>query len=271
MLIFQPMSDELYSVRMHAERAGAHLCGAERLVSADRIEETAAVLVRRALVHPRGCAEGLRLAVDRVDPASVVRGRLPAVTTLQVSDFSTGRALAAELLAKAGVSSAAAVFAIHCLARGAAPDGRSMRGAMLVGATSGRRLEPDAARGVRVTRMDLSPQAEERLRADLAACGLDRPQVREALVLAAKVLAAPGVVAELCWSDDPDYTTGYVASADLGYVRLTELKPAGDERGGRVFFVDEARVDLAALIAFLEHQVFLADAVGAVYPPREPR
>ncbi|UWZ80991.1 6-carboxyhexanoate--CoA ligase [Geoalkalibacter halelectricus] len=269
MLAFLPMDEAIYSVRMHAQRAGAHLCGAERLVPQARIEETAATLVRRALAHPRGRAEGLRLAVDLVDKEGVLHGRLPDVTTVRVGDFCSGRALAAQLLGGCGVTQAAARFALDTLAAGAAPDGRSMRGAMLVGAHSGRRLEPDAARGVRVTRMDLSARAEQSLGAALAPYGLDRVQVREALVLAAKVLAAPGVVAELCWSDDPDYLTGYVACAELGYVRITELKPRGDERGGRAFFVDERNLDLQGLCNFLERQVFLADDIGTVHPPRE--
>ena len=32
-----------------------------------------------------------------------------------------------------------------------------------------------------------------------------------------------GVVAELCWSDDPDYTTGYVAGKNIGYVRIKPI------------------------------------------------
>ena len=32
------------------------------------------------------------------------------------------------------------------------------------------------------------------------------------IVLATKVSAHPATVAELCWSDDPEYITGYVAS-----------------------------------------------------------
>ena len=35
--------------------------------------------------------------------------------------------------------------------------------------------------------------------------------MREALVLASKVQSAEGIVGELCWSDDPDDTIGYVA------------------------------------------------------------
>jgi 6-carboxyhexanoate--CoA ligase len=140
-----------------------------------------------------------------------------------------------------------------------------MRGAMLVDSQSGERLEPDRARGVRASRMDLTPAAELELRRGLAALGLDNLHVREALVLAAKVLAAPGMVAELCWSDDPDYTAGYVAAPALGYVRFPHLKPLGEERGGRAFFVRGENPDLPALIEHLEQAVLLVDTVGALH------
>jgi 6-carboxyhexanoate--CoA ligase len=37
-------------------------------------------------------------------------------------------------------------------------------------------------------------------------------RVKEAPVLATKVSAHPATIAELCWSDDPEYITGYVTS-----------------------------------------------------------
>jgi 6-carboxyhexanoate--CoA ligase len=151
------------------------------------------------------------------------------------------------------------------LAEGPAPGGCSMRGAMLVDAASGHRLEPDRARGVRASRMDLTPAAEGELRRGLAALGLDNEHVREALVLAAKVLSAPGIVAELCWSDDPAYTAGYVAGPSLGYVRFSHLKPLGEERGGRAFFVRSEGLDLAAFIEHLERSVLLVDRIGALH------
>ena len=39
--------------------------------------------------------------------------------------------------------------------------------------------------------------------------------VQEALVLASKVLSAPNVVGELCWSDDPNYIIGYVSANNI--------------------------------------------------------
>jgi 6-carboxyhexanoate--CoA ligase len=144
-----------------------------------------------------------------------------------------------------------------------------MRGAMLVDAGSGERLENDPARGIRATRMDLSPVAEADLHRELLRRGIDNPHVREALVLAAKVVCAPGIVAELCWSDDPDYTAGYVCTPVHGYFRFPHLKPAGDERGGRAFFLRPG-IDPAPTVHFLEKAVILFTEIGTFHPDRTP-
>lgn len=258
------MDESLYSVRMHSRREKRHLSGAERLVGPADLAAAAAAMVRRALGHPRGRAEEIRLAVDLVPPTGIRRGRLLDLRTFRVRDYQQGRGAARCLLQQAGVAEAAVTAAMDWIAQGAAPDGRAMRGAMLIDAESGARLEADPARGVRVSRMDLTADAEAELRTRLAERGLDNPHVREALVLASKVLAAPEVLAELCWSDDPDYTAGYVASRSFGYVRFPQLKPRGEERGGRAFFVHGAGLDRAGLVAFLEHAVLLIDRIGTI-------
>ncbi|ALC16201.1 6-carboxyhexanoate-CoA ligase [Desulfuromonas soudanensis] len=258
------MNETLYSLRMHASRGGEHLSGAEELTTQPHLETLAAALVRRALGHPRGAAESIQITVEAVDAGRVRRGVLPDLRTLSVTDFRQGRKAAAALLETAGISALAATAAITALEKGASPSGKSMRGAMLIDATSGKRLEPDASRGVRASRMGLTPGAAALLRERLSARGLDNPHVREALVLAAKVLSVPGIAAELCWSDDPDYTAGYVAALQLGYVRLTHLKPVGEERGGRAFFVRPGHGDINGIIEQLERSPLLIDEIGAI-------
>jgi len=261
------MNPTLYSLRMHSSREGKHISGAERIVPAAELASAGRSLLQRALDHPRGPAAELRLSAEVIDPATVRCGRLPDVRTLPVADYRAGRRQAVELLVKAGVSRQAIDRALAALVAGPAPGGASMRGAMLVDADSGARLEADPARGVRASRMDLTRSADRLLRRRLARAGLNNPHVREALVLAAKVLATPGIVAELCWSDDPDYTAGYVATAADGYLRLPHLKPLGEERGGRAFFWRCGPASLEETVAFLERQVLLLDRVGTIALP----
>ncbi len=105
--------------------------------------------------------------------------------------------------------------ALNLLSNGAAPLGLNMRGAMIIDAVSGERLEPDHERGIRASRFDWTDEALDTMTKKLAAIGLTHFRTHEALALATKVAHAPGIIAELCWSDDPDYTAGYVASLKL--------------------------------------------------------
>ena len=157
-----------------------------------------------------------------------------------------GMARAAELLAADGVSRVPEIMALF-------RDTYAMRGAMLLDANTLERLEPDRARGVRATRMD----AAEPAAADAGA----KNHFREALVLASKVQAAPGIVAEICVSDDPDYVTGYVASKSLGYRRITTIKEKGDPSGGRIFLFRGPRSLVPDCIRFLQEQTVLVEGV----------
>ncbi|MGE4545585.1 MAG: 6-carboxyhexanoate--CoA ligase [Pedobacter sp.] len=259
------MDNTLYSIRMRSSRDERHISGAEKLAMAPRLDELAAAMVRRALQHDKGQADQIFLTLEKVDPAHIMRLELPDIRTICVESVDEGRAAALSMLVKAGVTLHAARCAMDTMAGGAAPDGESMRGAMLIDAVTGRRLEHDFQRGVRVSRMDLDDAAANYLDRLLQPVGLDNPHVREALVLAAKVQHAPGIVAELCWSDDPGYTAGYIASPCFGYVRFPLLKPLGEYRGGRAFFVN-AEVDLDRLYRYLEQQVVIIDRVGRMLP-----
>jgi 6-carboxyhexanoate--CoA ligase len=267
LLISTLMNADLYSIRLRAEGAAGHLCGAERIAPAAELPALAAVLVARAMTHAGGAAETAHCTIERLTgcPLSCP---LPAVSTWEVPDQDIGRAAARVLLLRAGVADVAVAAALRWLAAGPAPGGAVMRGAMLIDAATGSRLEADPAKGVRVSRMDLAPDAREEILAALAAAGLGHHRVAEALVLAGKVLQAPGVVAELCWSDDPAYLSGYVAAPTSGYQRITRLKAAGDPLGGRALFVDSRNWDRDAGVAFLERQPLLFDRLGPLSPPQ---
>ncbi len=261
------MPTQLYSLRMRAERDGGHCSGAERLAAAGELPGLAAELVSRALACSGGPPDAVHCTIDRVT-GELVRWPLPAVHTLTVSDWRAGRECADALLQRAGVAPSAVSTAMTLLAAGPAPGGRVMRGAMILDAASGERLEADPLRGVRVSRMDLAPEARAAIQAELAAAGLGHRRVVEALVLAGKVLRAPGIVAELCWSDDPAYLAGYVADPRVGYQRISCLKAAGDRHGGRALFVRRQGWDRDACYAYLERCAVLFDAAGPIARPQ---
>jgi len=119
-------------------------------------------------------------------------------------------------------------------------------------------------RGVRASRFGIDRPAEKSLSRQLNTLGINTQTVREALVLASKVASCGDVVAEVCISDDPDYTTGYVASAHLGYVRIPHIKKKRDRRGGRIFFLKED-ADIRRVIQYLEKAPAIIENITACF------
>ncbi len=254
------MYPHYFSVRMHADRDGNHISGAERLVREEQVADAVAEMLMRARERR---PSSMQISVDEIAAEKIVRGPMPNLTEVPVDGCRAGRERAFQALLAAGVTSEVAMTAIETIAAGAGPGGSNMRGAMLVDARTGERLEPVSARGVRATRMDVEPELEDALTRSLVGKGLIHHRTREALILAAKVLAAPGIIAELCWSDDPDYTAGYVCAPGFGYLRIPHMKAAGDPHGGRAFFFMPG-FRLADTIRFLEETPFLVNKLGLV-------
>jgi 6-carboxyhexanoate--CoA ligase len=244
---------------MHSSRGEKHISGAERLLDFSQLEDAASEMLRRALRHPRGAAEKITLTLQPLEREQVLKEPLLKLSTLEVDDWQQGRKCASERLEAEGLNPSIISAAMAQLAAGAAPGGGTMRGAMLIDAATGQRLETDRARGVRVSRMDVDPAARVTIELLLNEQALVNPRVLEAWVLASKVALYPQIIAELCWSDDPDYLTGYVASARNGYQRITRLKESGSEIGGRIFFVRPA-TEMVALSDCLQHEPVLFGA-----------
>jgi len=254
---------------MRASNGVHHISGAERIVSADNISITVQELIvraRKTLVAP----EHIEVKIDAIGALQVRLLTSLDIVTLNAPDKRTGRAVASHVLGQCGVSRKSIEEAIHLLSNGAASSGGSMRGAIIMDAQSAERLETDQDRGVRASRFDWSEDAFTSINQKLSDIGLTHFRTREALALATKVAHAPGIIGELCWSDDPDYTAGYVASLKTGYVRISVLKDRDIPRGGRVFFVDRTKLDMDALVHYLQNEPVLITDTGNCRLEREP-
>ncbi len=255
------MNNNYYSIRMHASRLNRHVSGAERIVSGEKIDKTVSELVSRGM--GKGCTPD-RVSITIDDLGNVRPRALKAldVITINAPDSFKGMAIASLILKRAGVADLAANQAVNFLKKGAAPSTGNMRGAMIMDCKTGKRLEPDPERGIRASRFDWREEASSRIKKMLADNGLSHFRTYEALALATKIAHGPGVKAELCWSDDPDYTAGYVASLTTGYVRFPVLKEKGDNKGGRAIFVDPAVLNLDLLIHYLQNEAILISGIG---------
>ena len=214
---------------MRASFCGKHVSGAERIIEEKDLPQTITELIRR----PKVGYDEMVITVERIVGEPVIIERSLPIRSYTFDDVKKARNFAIQCLIDSGIVPEVSRKALGLLERGPSPEGENMRGAVLMDSKTGERLEPDQRRGVRTVRVDwLSRKEVARFlpRTSLTQRSLD------AIAIATKN-AHCGVLAELCWSDDPDYQTGYVASQKLGYIRIHPLKEKGDIRGGRIYFI----------------------------------
>jgi 6-carboxyhexanoate--CoA ligase len=241
----------LLSIRMRASKAlqkapngRQHISGAEGLYEAPDIHKVVKSYIERAINHPKGKPDKVIITIEDMKERPKAISALP-VATIHCRTPREGKKALTALLQSTGISKRAVDIALGLIKKGV------MRGAAIVAAETGKRLEPDRERGIRVSRLGISKQASRLLSAGLSRQGINTDTVKEALVLASKVISHKDILAELCISDDPDYTTGYVASKRFGYIRISHIKRKGSAEGGRAFFVREG-ADINAIMDYLE-------------------
>lgn len=231
-----------------------HISGAEGICSRSDLQKIVQEYIDRAITHPRGRPDSIVITIEELKKPLRSITALPLMT-VKCSSSSRAEAIIGKLLTESGVSMKAITSALSIL-----HNRETMRGAGLLLASSGRRVEPDMQRGVRASRFGIDRPAEIRLSTELNKLGINTQTVMEALILASKVASCRDIVAEVCISDDPDYTTGYVASEYLGYVRIPHIKKKRDRRGGRIFFLKE-NADILHVISYLEKTPILIEGI----------
>lgn len=246
------MSDmDYYSLKMRASqqvgegelKREQHISGAERIVNRDSVEAVCSAMVRRAMTHSKGDPDFINVKIEKVHENDIQVLKALPVTRVDVDTWQEGLEKAFGVV---GDAAAGIREKLPELLRATFP----MRGAMLYDIATGERLEPDHERGVRATYMDALHSSE------VDGC---KNHFNEAIVLATKVANAPGMVAEFCVSDDPNYVTGYVASKELGYVRIMKMKEMGDENGGRIFLFDSRKASAEECIEYLQKKKVLVE------------
>ena len=237
----------MYSIRMRALKGDKHISGAEGIFEGSEISKISNSYIKRALNHSRGMPDKIVITIEKIKQKPEKISLLP-VTTLKCSSPDEAKKITIRTLSGLGISKSVINNGLEIL-----KSKKTMRGASLMLIESGRRAEPDTERGVRVSRLGIEKSAEKRLAQRLSRIGINTATVKEALILASKVASCPYVIAEVCISDDPDYTTGYIASKESGYLRIPNIKNYGEINGGRVFFIKEG-ADMSSLVDYLERK-----------------
>ncbi|UEX90228.1 6-carboxyhexanoate--CoA ligase [Staphylococcus ratti] len=220
----------MYSVKMRASQDHEHLSGAETICEASEIEHMIQSYFQKGFQHENGHADFLNLKIEKLtSPVKHVHA-LPIMEHPQFS-FET-------LAVKTGISQMAIAQAWQIIR-----NETCYRGAVIVDAQTGERLDNFGVRGCRVTHFCFQQRSEK---------SVLNARVQDALSIASIIQSNEGVLGELCVSDDLNYTTGYFAN-QKGYHRLFELKKKGSREGGRVIFVNH-QFNMETFLYFCQQQ-----------------
>ncbi|MCE5194704.1 MAG: 6-carboxyhexanoate--CoA ligase [Nitrospiraceae bacterium] len=237
----------MWSIRMRASKKDVHISGAEGIYSKSDLQKICSAYIRRALKHPRGKPDRITVTIEELKQKPKTASLLE-VTTLRCKSPEKAEKLIIKNLDDLGISKKAINTGLKILRAK-----KTMRGAAIVKMKSGKCTEPDKIRGVRVSRFGIEKSADKKLSKLLTKSKINTTTVKEALTLASKVNSCREIIAEVCISDDPDYTTGYIASKEIGYLRIPNIKKKGQMHGGRIFFIKEKTAS-DKIITFLEEQ-----------------
>lgn len=233
---------EIFCVKMRAseEKNGIskHISGAEKILAENELFDCVDSLIKRGLHHDKGEADFLNIKIEKIEKDKIEYLEALKVSTVEVESYQEGLNEIDKFLKEI---SAAGLEKIKPFLE----ETYAMRGAMLLDVNKLVRLEPDKSRGIRATYMDREREENENF-------SLSKNHYEEAIVLATKVANCPGIIGEICISDDPDYVTGYVASKQCGYRRITKLKEKGSENGGRIFLFDSSKASVSDAINYLQ-------------------
>lgn len=245
---------DLFSIKMRAskEESGAakHISGAEKILSEKQVYQCVDSLIERGLHHDKGEADFLNIKLEKVSEDKILYLDALEVTTIEVENYKEGLQEIDKFLQEINAPGLDKIMPYI-------EQTYAMRGAMLLDVKNLVRLEPDKQRGIRATYMDQDRSGSSKI-------SNFKNHYEEAIVLATKVVNCPGIIGEICISDDPDYLTGYVASKEAGYRRITKLKEKGSENGGRIFLFDSDKATPAEAIDFLQKQVVIVKNVTSL-------
>jgi 6-carboxyhexanoate--CoA ligase len=207
---------------MRASKQGQHISGAEGIYDNDEVTNKVRMYTERALFHEKGKADDINIIVEELRESTIFVPSLN-LCTLNTRTPDAVRKAVAKILTSVGIT------------------------------------ERAVDEAYKLTRMRMTKNASKILSKKLSSIKLNNFAVKEALVLASKAHKHPMLLGELCISDDPSYTTGYVVTRKSGYVRLPRIKKRGIPYGGRAFFITGGEVK--DLIKYLQKTPVLVNKI----------
>lgn len=263
----------LYSLRMRAFIEQTHLAGGEDIVDLKSLPDRMLELFDRGMVpsskKPLDPPHSINIRIDPIDPGELLEETLLPVFCLKTSSHHETWQFLEKAFNKVEESFEIADLNIYKYAEELlSKDRLPISGASIL-LSSGEILSPNGT-GIRVTHFGIRPS----LRTDLTqessihVAGSGRRFI-EALQISSKILSHPETIFELCFSDNPEYTTGYLSVRGIGYVRLPFAKPPEVRAGGRIIGLRKTfhPSGLPEIERYLTGVPVLFTARNTLYPP----
>lgn len=233
-----------------------HISGAEKITKFESIDGVVKSLIDRAFNHDRGRADKINISIETLEDRDIIYIPCLDVFNIESKCVSESFSHALKLLEKIDIDRIKGFKILQML-----DSVSNMRGAILLHAHLMKRLDLNIERGIRATGLDWREELLPKLRNKLTKHDMDNNHVIEALALASKVIHNPGVLGEICISDDPNYTTGYISIKGLGYFRIKNFKIKGSQSGVRIILFDGTIKQSEDYIDFLEQSVTVINSL----------
>ncbi|MHB8421748.1 MAG: 6-carboxyhexanoate--CoA ligase [Leptospirales bacterium] len=228
----------LYSLRMRAFLEENHLAGGEDIVNLESLPTRMLELLDCGMVASSknfpDSPHSINIKIDPIRPGEIREESLLPVFCLKTSSGDETWQFLKEAFSFIETSFEMPDLNIYKLAEDLLSKDRPPISGASILLPSGELLILNQT-GVRVTHFGIRPS----LRTDLTqesvihVAGTGRRFI-EALQISSKVLSHPETVFEICFSDNPEYTTGYLSVRGIGYIRLPYAKLSGISSGGRI-------------------------------------
>lgn len=234
---------ELYSIKMRGSKGDEHISGAEKIVKKENIDNVVKALINRAFTHKKGKSNFINIKIEKIDEEEISYINKLSVVNVESKNVMEAKEIILEVLESLKLDKDKGERILNELY-----EIRNMRGAKIINIDTLKRMDLYEDRGVRVTFMDKKEEDSiER----------SKNHFSEAIILASKVLSCKNIVGELCISDDLDYTTGYITTKELGYVRIPNIKKLGEDIGGRIFLFKGNDSEFKETVEYLESKKVL--------------
>lgn len=210
-----------YNIKARATKNNMHISGAEKIVDETNIEKALCCLSKR-VAHNEYDEIILKIKPIKSDILYV-----PLIKGCYGTDKNEqeARLRIEQLLQNQGLNAKKIIDLFYNI--------NNMRGAILLDVHTYERLEPDKLRGIRVSTFDAFHSDFDH----------KKDHIREAKLLASKVVAYKNIVGELCVTDDVNYTFGYYATKQDGLVGIAHIKNLYESWGGRIILFDSGPGD----------------------------